>query len=182
MSTELIIKHCSPTLAGLKIGNLFSCNYNDYNELNNTMGFFNGLLNCKGVYLVVLRCAGGRALIYVYRKNRVESILKDVKVQNFLALYGYSDFSLEACLDLLGEHLDNKEFPHEIGVFLSYPLPDILAFIENKGKNYLAVGCWKVYTDTEKAEKTFARYKKCTEVYQKKLSQEFDIARLTVVG
>lgn len=33
MSDEFIIRHCSPTLAGLKTGNLFNCPFQDKEEL-----------------------------------------------------------------------------------------------------------------------------------------------------
>ena len=33
MSDEMIIRHCSPTLAGLKTGNIFSCPYSNKKEL-----------------------------------------------------------------------------------------------------------------------------------------------------
>ena len=33
MSEEMLIQHCSPTLAGLKTGNLFNCRYQSYEEV-----------------------------------------------------------------------------------------------------------------------------------------------------
>ncbi len=33
MSDEMIVEFCSPTLAGIKTGNLFSCEYSDYKQL-----------------------------------------------------------------------------------------------------------------------------------------------------
>lgn len=33
MSDEMIIRHCSPTLAGMKTGNAFSCSYADKKEV-----------------------------------------------------------------------------------------------------------------------------------------------------
>ena len=35
------------------------------------------------------------------------------------------------------------DFPHEIGVFLGYPLTDVVGFIENQGRNFTCCGCWK---------------------------------------
>ena len=68
---------------------------------------------------------------------------------------------------------DAKSFPHEIGVFLGYPLADVLGFIENCGKNCLACGCWKVYSDLCFALQTFQRYDKC----KGGEAQIFDLAR-----
>lgn len=41
----------------------------------------------------------------------------------------------------------SADFPHEIGVFLGYPLGDVVGFIENRGKNFTCCGCWKSYGD-----------------------------------
>ena len=33
MSEETLIRHCAPTLAGIKTGNLFRCAYSDQREM-----------------------------------------------------------------------------------------------------------------------------------------------------
>ena len=38
-----------------------------------------------------------------------------------------------------------EAFPHEIGLFLSYPPEDVRRFIEHKGHESKCEGCWKVY-------------------------------------
>lgn len=65
-----------------------------------------------------------------------------------------------------------EDFPHEIGLFLSYPIEDVLGFIENRGKNYILNGYWKVYGNEEEARKSFFKYRKCTDVYHKLLWEE----------
>ncbi len=182
MSVETVVRHCAPTLAGLKLGNLFCCKYEVLRELFCAVDTFNKMLNAKGVFFVVLRHKNNSALLYVYRKKRLEKLLQQKEVQEFLIGCGYRDFSLAGCLATLTHHLSQQDFPHEIGVFLSYPLPDIIAFIKNKGQNYKAVGCWKVYTDEENARRIFDLYKKCTRVYCERLLHNTDITRLTVAG
>ena len=51
-----------------------------------------------------------------------------------------------------------QPFPHEMGVFLGYPLGDVKGFIEHHGKEYLCSGYWKVYQDEQKAKSTFQLY------------------------
>ncbi len=182
MSVETVVRHCAPTLAGLKLGNLFCCKYTNLQEIFSAVATFNKMLNGKGVYFAVLRLKKGSALIYVYRKQKLEQLLQQDEVRNFLYCFGYDGFSLVECLATLTENLSKQDFPHEIGVFLSYPLPDVIAFIANKGQNYKAVGCWKVYTDEESAQRIFKLYKKCTKVYCERLLHNTDITRLTVAG
>lgn len=182
MSTHTIIKHCSPTLAGLKVANLFSYGFESLEELFNSIDELNAQLNTKGVYCIVLKISGNRALILVFRKYKLESILQNCDIQVFLRGYNYSSFSLEDCFKVLKQHLKKDDFPHEIGVFLGYPLEDTKAFIKHKGKNYLSVGYWKVYTNEAEANKVFAKFNKSTKIYTQRFAEGFDINRLTVAG
>ena len=75
-----------------------------------------------------------------------------------------------------------EDFPHEIGVFLDYPLEDVIGFIRNRGSGFCCLGCWKAYSNAEAAEKTFALYRKCREVYLNCYGKGFDVARLTVAA
>jgi len=70
---------------------------------------------------------------------------------------------LEEMLDTLAERMDapgreEKSFPHEIGVFLGYPARDVEGFIRTGGRQYLAVGYWKVYQDAICAARTFRSF------------------------
>ena len=73
-------------------------------------------------------------------------------------------------------------FPHEIGLFLSYPPEDVLGFILNKACNHKCVGCWKVYGDEQAAKCIFRRYKKCSKIYSQQWEQGKSIEQLTVAG
>lgn len=75
---------------------------------------------------------------------------------------------------------EEKCFPHEIGVFLGYPIGDVREFIRNKGQNCLFCGVWKVYCDAGESLKKFERYKKCTQVYSKVFANGRNISQLTV--
>ena len=45
-----------------------------------------------------------------------------------------------------------QKTPHEIGVFLGYPIWDVKGFIDNKGKDFKYCGTWKVYNNTDYAK------------------------------
>lgn len=70
--------------------------------------------------------------------------------------------SLDAYIDKLSQRLScNKDFPHEIGVFLGYPIEDINGFIAHRGERFKLCGYWKVYNDEVKAKQIFKSYDKC---------------------
>ena len=60
---------------------------------------------------------------------------------------------------------ESGEFPHEVGLFLSYPPEDVKGFIDHRANGFKYAGLWKVYGDEKKARSLFAKYKKCTEIY-----------------
>lgn len=61
---------------------------------------------------------GEKALIYVYRKSRLEKELQGRETSEFLASYGYEEFTAAYAIARLRERFSKREdFPHEIGVF-----------------------------------------------------------------
>ena len=181
MSDRTLVTHWSPTLAGMKTGNLFSCRYSSFSQLYGFAARWNEELNPRGVYIRIMRAYNGMALIYVYRKTKLERELQNIKVKGFMEKCGYDCCSLDSMLALLAARLQQGgEFPHEIGVFLGYPFEDVRAFIRNKGRNYKHVGHWKVYCNEPAARRTFNKYNKCTDIYRKKLDDGVKLCKLTV--
>lgn len=113
----------------------------------------------------------------VYSEKLLGNRLSDNTVKNILSEYGYSEnYSLEKCLDRLsGRIRESNIFPHEIGIFLGYPLEDVIGFIENKGENFKLCGVWKVYGSVENAKRTFANYEKCRRFLCNKLKGGADL-------
>lgn len=181
MLDRAIINHASPTLAGLKLGSLINLE-TDARFFEEFAGLHR-LLGERGVALTILRLRGGKALVYVYRPGDLQRALDDAGARRFLAACGYQRFTVQDALLTLRRRLrDAEDFPHEIGVFLGYPLADVLGFIENGGRNCLACGCWKVYSDPCCALRAFRRYEKCKTVYQRLFASGCPLSRLTVAA
>lgn len=183
MPEEMLIQHCSPTLAGIKTGNLFACTYNSARDMRNAVRLWNQTLAGKGVRVLPLRYQAGKALIYLYRPSRLKNDLQDATACRILHRCGYAVDTPEGCIAQLIRRLASCDtFPHEIGLFLGYPPVDVCGFIENRAGGCKCVGCWKVYGNAEAAQKTFAKFKKCTRVYTAQYAKGRSIERLTVAG
>lgn len=183
MSEEVIVKYCSPTLAGIKTGSLFSCSYESQNELLAFLRDLNLRLGYKGIRFLPLRLKNNKALIYAFRPSRLFSELNNKEAKKLLAERGYHTDKCGKCLARLMERLsEGDEFPHEIGLFLGYPIEDVKGFIENKAECAKCVGCWKVYGDEEKARRLFAQYRKCTGIYEKQWYEGKPLNKLAVAG
>lgn len=183
MLDKYLVRHCSPTLASLKIANLFTYKYICKDELNKQLNEWNESLKNRGIKLFVLKNKDNTALIYVYREKLLNQELKKNSIKLFLYRYGYNDFDIHTVLQKLKSRIINsKDFPHEIGVFLGYPLEDVIGFIENKGENSICVGCWKVYFNECEAIKVFTKYKRCTDLYVRLWNEGKSILQLTVAA
>ncbi|MEE3394791.1 MAG: DUF3793 family protein [Candidatus Onthomonas sp.] len=178
---DYLIEFCSPTLASLKVGSLFNYAYTTRQELTEQLERLNDMLAEKGVFLRVLRVRKGRALIYLCRKSQLEALLRRPEIARFLAQYGYRELELEQVLwHLQCRVCCSEEFPHEIGVFLGYPLEDVIGFIRWGGRGSKCSGIWKVYGDASLAQKLFAQYAKCRSVYRRLWQEGRSVRQLTV--
>ena len=183
MSEEVIVKYCSPTLAGIKTGSLFSCSYNSKNEVCEFLRELNISLRNKGVRFMPLRFKNKKVLIYAYRPSRLLPDVQGKEADELLSQRGYCTQNCGRCLARLMNRLgEDDEFPHEIGLFLGYPVEDVKGFIDNKAACAKCSGCWKVYGDEKKAKQLFAQYKKCTCVYEKQWCAGKPLTQLAVAS
>ena len=182
MSEELIIEHCSPTLAGIKTGNMFSVRVTKDTDINAELRQLNSILREKGLRAIPLKKTEKYTLVYLYRPDHLKKDLKDPRALSILRKRGYEPQNPGGCIVQLVSHLKGDEtFPHEIGLFLGYPPSDVEGFINNPCKGVKCSGCWKAYSNPEKAKKTFRRFRKCTEVYQRLSKNGKSLAQLAVM-
>lgn len=183
MSEEYLIRNCAPTLAGLKTGSLFTCPCPDRELLRNAVRQLNRRLKAKGLRLLPLRFTESKALLYLFRPGMLQQDLSHHTASQLLCCQGYEPGSCEKCVAQLVKRLREKEeFPHEIGLFLGYPPEDVLGFVTQGPDCCKCSGCWKVYGDPDAAQKKFAQFKHCTNVYRDRWAKGADMDRLTVAG
>ncbi len=181
MSEEMFVKCCAPTLAGIKTGSMFSAAYDSREEMLKDVRCLNRQLVGQGLRVVPLRFHQGRALIYVFRPSSLKRDMSNSDTQKLLKDAGYDGMGCEECIHCLMKKLKKSgDFPHEVGLFLSYPPEDVRGFIENHAQNYKFIGYWKVYGDEEKARKTFEQYKKCTDSYCRRVKSGCSLTQLAV--
>ena len=165
MSEEILIRQGAPTLAGIKTGSLFPCPCEDREDLLADIRRLNRLLVPKGLCLLPIRFLEGQALLYLYRPAELRRDLQDVLASELLRQAGYADESCARCVaQLIRRFRESGEFPHEVGLFLSYPPEDVKGFIDHRANDFKCAGLWKVYGDEAKAQALFAKFKKCTEI------------------
>ena len=183
MSDELIISQCAPTLAGIKTANMFSAEYKSREEVARRLRALNATFLPRGLRIVPMRYMKNRVLLYLYRPATLRRDLSDGLARDILAQAGYEGDSCGRCVATLIRRLrQGSDFPHEIGLFLSYPPEDVRGFVENHACNYKCAGLWKVYGDERQAQRLFDRFKRCTDTYYRLWQAGATIEQLAVAG
>ena len=181
MCEELLVEQCSPTMAGLKTGSLFTCPREERQELLKSIRALNARLVPKGLRILPVKSMGDRELIYMYRPEQLRADLQDRLASEILAERRYPAGGADRCVAELVRRLNREtEFPHEVGLFLGYPAQDVDGFIRQKARCAKLVGAWKVYGDEEAAKRTFAQYKNCTRAYRDAYLHHHSLDRLLV--
>ena len=159
---ELLAFHCAPALTGIKPANLVSCPTASMPVVAPLLADYTEQFADKGIAFEVLCHCAAPTLILVYQPQQLEDLLQKQAISCYLQELGYKSGSVHSLLRQLGAKIScSQDFPHEIGIFLGYPLADIQGFIKNKGKNCKCSGYWKVYDDVEHAKRLFDAYNKC---------------------
>ena len=152
---------CAPVLKGIKISCLISMDARLCPGLPEILMGTDLKYHC-------LSCSQGKCLVLFYRPDELEQYLKRADVSQLAQEYGYKKEPAEKMLERLSQRVkDFSEkgmgFPHEIVMFLGYPVADIRGFIENEGRKYLMIGYWKVYSNLSQARMIFKEYDRAKE-------------------
>ena len=179
----VLVRQCAPTLAGMKPGSIFCFHHSSLEASRQKVCQWNEQLTPLGLTVQILleRPGSDSVIVFVYRHDRLEQMLADDACQRFLTQAGYAGTDLDGLLEQLACRLRTQpEFPHEIGVFLGYPLRDVIGFIENHGQNFTCCGFWKSYGDPAEMQVCFACYRKCIQTYVAMFERGIPIEQMAV--
>lgn len=153
-----IVLWCAPFLKGMKTACAVNIEEQYCPELE-------GILADTDIEYRYLSRDKGKRLVFFYRKKEFSGYLGRTDVRRFLERFGYARREPEEALGRLSERVcryirRGAGFPHEIGVFLDYPIDDVRCFMEQKGKGGVMTGYWRVYHNPGKAQLIFQAYDK----------------------
>ena len=157
-----IARHGAPVLSGLKVASLLTVRPSDFEDLMASLDELCQLLTPHELRILDLAIGPERILLYIYRPEWLERLLSLAEHRRFLADCGYArDAGCADCLAQLFERMRNgrgEDYPHELGLFLGYPLEDVRGFMLDRGRCPLYTGLWHVYSEVERARQRFADF------------------------
>ena len=182
MSFDETIIHCgAPALCGIKPACLFSISGKSYAEGSEKLKKWKQFFSVDKTFYVSIKKSDNRFLFFIYDRLLLEGLCQKKQNQLYLAAKGYPvSEGLDAILRELFHRLAfAPDFPHEVGLFLGYPLEDVIGFERMRASGYKYSGIWKVYGNKEKAIQMMNRYKSCTDYCMKWLEDGLSVPSAT---
>ena len=150
----------APTSKNLKLGTMLNLRNGKRPTRYYFLLYKDSIKEKLDIDFCVLRSSDESVLVYFYKAKRLLKKLQEKKIINFLSPLGYEDCKK------IGDYLEKLQerftgaCPDEIGIFLGYPLKDVIDFKNKDKKNCKCVGYWKCFNNIESSKKAFARYDK----------------------
>ena len=175
-----IVLQCAPTLAGLKTSNLLILPRDLEDDARIALRH-TGLMGYRLAY------DKQRVIFLVFSRAKLMSYLGKDEVREFLMAFGYDNVSFGAALAVFQKRYEKfistrENFPHEMGVFLGYPLCDVKGFIENDGDKYKIAGYWKVYGDAYNTKRLFKLFDDTKDDMVCKISEGYSLNQIISAG
>ena len=164
---------CAPVISGIKISNLLTIPAKSLRELS-------AVLKKTELSFRILYPGRERLVILIYRETELKEYLEREEVMAFIYKCGYETSDISKIFPVFVKRYMRymelkRDFPHELGLFLGYPIEDVEGFIKENGKNYLYSGYWKVYKDAELKIRLFKNYERVQTEIVRLLYEGLDI-------
>lgn len=151
-----LVLQCAPLIVGLKMSNLFIIQNEHISKMYR-------LLKESRISYYVFLVTEKMSTLFLYDREKLENFLSKKQTRLFFQEESYLDFDLQKVLFRFRCQYrlywsGKRDFPHELGLLLGYPIEDVNGFILNKGKKSLYTGYWKVYDDVQGKKELFRMY------------------------
>lgn len=162
-----LIENIGPTIMGVKPATLINIKCGDILSLCQSV--------CEeyeslGLILIKRYETGGK--VFVYHKESLESILSQREVRGFLHKLGYpKSQTVEKYLSSLSKRILETVFPHEIGLFLGYPVEDVCGFMGAPIPYRKTMG-WRMYGDVNSSERIYNKFMEAR-TYVREMVQQY---------
>ncbi|MDR3331705.1 MAG: DUF3793 family protein [Synergistaceae bacterium] len=174
---SMIVCFAAPVIGGLKCGALLNLSRGDSDMMTAWISVREEIGRRYGLEFAEISCSKTSVLLLIYRSCLLRDQLHNDETREFLAELGYEFEERGAVAPYIRRLVSRFEagLPHEVGIFLGYPLEDVKGFMENGGRNSKLSGYWKVYGDEAAAQRKFKEYRRAeTESAEILMSCQFE--------
>lgn len=176
-----VLEVLGPVILGSKPSEILNISSKDKEKeikLQKIEAFFSKCFKIS--YNVISTPDGGIRILFVNEES-LAKILENKKCINFLKFLGYPSYThLKEYINILVEKLHSQEFPHEIGIFLGYPLKDVVGFMGYGNYKFYKTKYWRIYGDPSISAIVYNRFVE-DRIKMKKLLQTNSLENLMYV-
>lgn len=153
-----LVELLGPVLIGSKPSEIINIPNHDINRDSKLEDINKYFKQCKKINFIIIDNNRGLKVLFI-NKYSLEKKLECKKTQNFLKFLGYpSDVCPDSYLDHLVMKLRCDNFPDEIGIFLGYPLKDVVGFMGYGKNRFYNTKYWRVYGDPVPSEEIYSKF------------------------
>ncbi|EGW39545.1 DUF3793 family protein [Desulfosporosinus sp. OT] len=153
---HLVIEHLGPIVLGIKPSELLNVSLYDQRIWEEFKTLFS---QQEQLRLREIRQINGRQQVIFYHRATLDTVLREKHHQEFLRTFNYPEiYSLNCYLNHVLGKIKSKAFPHEIGIFLGYPLKDVLGFMKQIPLTYVGTHGWRIYGDMQVSGEIYEKY------------------------
>lgn len=164
-----IVQLLGPVLLGEKPAEIVSFPKKDNLELRRIKDIFS---KCNKVSYKEFVAFNGCKKILFYNNKLLDSTLLDLRNLVFLKKLGYGEeYSLDNYLGHLIKKMEKDGIPHEIGIFLGYPLKDVIGFMGHPSLKLTKINGWNVYGDSRLSDEKYVKFNNAKQQIRKMLEK-----------
>jgi len=166
---KMIIQMLGPVLLGEKPSEIISFPKKEGVGLHRIKSIFD---HCHKIsYREFIAFNGCRKILF-YNDNLLNETIRDQRNLNFLKKIGYrAEYNVQDYLDHLIGKIEKEHLPHEIGIFLGYPLKDVIGFMGHPALKLTKINGWNVYGDSRLSDEQYAKFNRAKQQIQRMLEE-----------
>lgn len=165
-----LVEILGPVILGSKPAEILSFPKYDEKSLHKIEEIEKYIGQCRRISYKMFKFRNSSTKIIFYNRNALDEHLREYRNMKFLKNLQYPEqYSLEIYLEHMIDKMKEGVIPHEIGVFLGYPLKDIMGFMGHTSLKLTKVNGWRIYGDPEVSDRKFKEFLDCKERIRKLL-------------
>lgn len=154
-----LLEILGPVLMGSKPAELISLPKHDIHLSDKLTKIEKYIGKCKKISYIILTYKETSIKVFFYNPICLDIYLSDYKNLRFLKSQGYPEnYNFYDYLQYLTNKIEDGFIPDEIGVFLGYPLKDIIGYIGHPSLKLTKINGWRVYGDTRLSDKKLKEF------------------------
>lgn len=154
-----VLEILGPVIMGSKPSEILNISFKDPIKEDKISDLVSHFSNCKKISFEIIDQEEKGMKILFMNYSTLKNTLKDKKAINFLKFLGYPlEYDFDKYVNFLIEKLRSNILPDEIGIFLGYPLKDVVGFMGYGNYTFQNTKYWRIYGDPNVSQQVYNNF------------------------